>query len=132
MMTVEKVLVQDRRNFQIWYKLPEFQGVRTLADLVAPGLHCTNSRRRVRHRLSVRAVFLLDARDQAAGSRSRANVRIVGRGVGVGTGTADPPATGRPARPSCCSRVNARPPVHRYLPKQLVLMMRKPPALSAI
>lgn len=35
-LLVEEVLVHDRCAFEVWYRLPQFQGVRTLGELVAP------------------------------------------------------------------------------------------------
>ena len=35
-LLVEKVLIRDRSTFELWYQLPQFQGVRTLSHLVAP------------------------------------------------------------------------------------------------
>lgn len=35
-LLVEKVLVSDQRTFEVWYRLPQFPGVRTLGDLVPP------------------------------------------------------------------------------------------------
>ena len=82
-LLVEKVLVRDRCTFEVWYKLPQFPAVRTLSPLVAPKGLCTNCRRRVRQRLSARAVFLIDARYGCGReSRTGASVRVVGRHVG--------------------------------------------------
>lgn len=35
-LLVEKVLIQDRSTFAVWYRLPQFPAVRTLSHLVAP------------------------------------------------------------------------------------------------
>jgi site-specific DNA recombinase len=35
-LLVEKVLIQDRCTFAVWYRLPQFPAVRTLSHLVAP------------------------------------------------------------------------------------------------
>lgn len=35
-LLVEKVLIRDKCTFELWYQLPQFQGVRTLSHLVAP------------------------------------------------------------------------------------------------
>jgi hypothetical protein len=83
-LLVEEVLVHDRCAFEVWYRLPQFQGVRTLGEMVAPKGLCTNRRRRVRQRLSARAVFLIDARYGCAReSLTGGRVRVVGRGVGA-------------------------------------------------
>jgi hypothetical protein len=84
-LLVEKVLVRDRCTFEVWYKLPQFPAARTLSLMVAPKCQCTNRLRRVRQRLSARAVFLLNT-GSADGPQSRtcAHVRVVGRGVRQG------------------------------------------------
>ncbi len=35
-LLVKKVLINDRRTFEVWYRLPQFPGVRTLGSMVAP------------------------------------------------------------------------------------------------
>ncbi len=35
-LLVKKVLICDRRTFEVWYRLPQFPGVRTLSNMVAP------------------------------------------------------------------------------------------------
>ena len=35
-LLVKKVLVCDRRTFEVWYRLPQFPGIRTLGNMVAP------------------------------------------------------------------------------------------------
>ena len=35
-LLVKKVLICDRRTFEVWYRLPQFPGVRTLGSMVAP------------------------------------------------------------------------------------------------
>ena len=40
-LLVEKVLIEDRCTFKVWYRLPQFPGgVRTLSLLVASGAQC--------------------------------------------------------------------------------------------
>ncbi|MFO7695611.1 MAG: site-specific integrase [Anaerolineae bacterium] len=45
-LLVEKVLVRDRSEVEIWYKLPQSTPVRTLSDMVAPGCQYANPRGR--------------------------------------------------------------------------------------
>ena len=35
-LLVKKVLIRDKRTFEVWYRLPQFPEVRTLSNLVAP------------------------------------------------------------------------------------------------
>ena len=35
-LLVKKVLIKDQRTFEVWYRLPQFPGVRILGHLVAP------------------------------------------------------------------------------------------------
>jgi len=45
-LLVKKALVCDRRTFEVWYRLPQFPGFRTLGSMVAPkGLEPTQKKR---------------------------------------------------------------------------------------
>jgi len=44
-LLVKKVLICDRRTFEVWYRLPQFPGVRTLGSMVAPRGQCAKQLR---------------------------------------------------------------------------------------
>ncbi len=41
-LLVKKVLIRDRHTFEVWYRLPQFPGVRILGQLAAPRGQCAN------------------------------------------------------------------------------------------
>ena len=84
-LLVEKVLIRDKCTFELWYQLPQFQGVRTLSHLVAPRLQCANQPPESPQGPLTRAVFLLElGSSQGLTSRAGASVRIVGRPAAQG------------------------------------------------
>jgi len=56
-LLVKKVLVCDRRTFEVWYRLPQFPGFRTLGSMVAPTSQYANPESRTRMRFLPHAVF---------------------------------------------------------------------------
>jgi hypothetical protein len=81
-LLVEKVLIQDRRTFAVWYRLPQFPAVRTLSLLVAPGCQCANHQRRAPRSPLARTVFQLEpCPDNRPEARSGVHVRVVGQGT---------------------------------------------------
>jgi hypothetical protein len=81
-LLVEKVLIQDRCTFAVWYRLPQFPAVRTLSHLVAPKCLYANLLRRASRRTQARTVFLLAPRHgYGPESQPGAHVRTMERGI---------------------------------------------------
>ena len=77
-LLVEKVLVRDRSEVEIWYKLPQSTPVRTLSDMVAPGCQYANPRGRGHAGAGVLPAFRLAPAgpSQAAKKRPFAAVKL--------------------------------------------------------
>jgi hypothetical protein len=60
-LLVKKVLICDRRTFEVWYRLPQFPGVRTLGNMVAPRGQCANQTNPLYFGQFPQAVFRLSA-----------------------------------------------------------------------
>jgi hypothetical protein len=60
-LLVKKVLICDRRTFEVWYRLPQFTGVRTLGNMVAPRGQCANQTNPLYFGQFPQAVFRLSA-----------------------------------------------------------------------
>jgi len=58
-LLVKKVLVCDRRTFEVWYKLPQFPGFRTLGSMVASTSQYAKQYHSGRERDSLQAIFRL-------------------------------------------------------------------------
>jgi hypothetical protein len=89
-LIVEKVLIQGRCTFEVWYRLPQLPGVRTLGDMVAPEYQCRYAGRADRQGSQLQAVFRLPGLPTGTSQgRPGALVRLVGRGGGLGSGHLD-------------------------------------------
>jgi hypothetical protein len=62
---VKKVLICGPRTFEVWYRLPQFPGVRTLGSMVAPTSQYANTRRIPAERPPALAVFQVNHRNKS-------------------------------------------------------------------
>ncbi len=81
-LLVKKVLICDRRTFEVWYRLPQFPGVRMPGNLVAPTSQYAKHTRTLQFGQSLLPIFRLSAtyltHGKAQNGHGRLHVRLSG------------------------------------------------------
>ena len=87
-LLLEKVLIKDQCTFEVWYRLPQFPGVRTLGRMVPLMSQCANPRSGLRECPKAHAVFRVSASSAPCGQAPRGvsgvRVRLARQSVTTG------------------------------------------------
>ncbi len=82
-LLVKKVLICDRRTFEVWYRLPQFPGVRMPGNLVAPTSQYAKQTNELRFREYPHAIFRLSKGPPMPERRRTGSCRLLVRLAGL-------------------------------------------------